>query len=373
MKSQTSKPMKHHKRLIAAYLLIPALWMLTFIVAYSECTVQEFVEARCFTLTRTSSGVSDAVSQRPESDRLNGIVTKSKAEEVAERKAADASEKKGQFGDFFGVLNALFGALTLVIVYSNLVEERHHAKREREAAKAFHDASMKAQRDALDEARSSAQSSKAIQLRTNYYADINVAIQTYHRILGEVLVPVKDKEGALKSTWPARHGLFHLWHHFMVYKLRNAHVTRSPAGTCDAIWNDPFTLPKYMADDSEGYQRLTNLTRDHWVTLYHENKYQLDALFRSWEFVYRTISRDKVNKQIDDATHEFAAASWYAQLSQIELQFVVAHATFGENKAFNHVFSQVAQDPSFPELAGLSDIAIKVLVELRTIKTDHST
>ena len=63
------------------------LWAVTFVVAISDCSIQQFLRMEC-----TAWVIGTGPTQ-------------------------DFSAAKGQFGDTFGVLNGAFGALTLWLVY----------------------------------------------------------------------------------------------------------------------------------------------------------------------------------------------------------------------------------------------------------------
>jgi hypothetical protein len=332
-------------------LVVAALsWGLTFVVADSDCTIQEFVRLECTEL-RFGARRSADVSTTPNMPEVLGQAQVSTA-----KGQVDVSASKGQFGDTFGVLNGLFGALTLWLVYRTFRRESESNSEQIRLAK-----------EALDSERASSAAQIELVRIERYYSEIEAAKQAYNRLLQAVEIP-DIPEG--KRSWPAAHGLFHAWKFIatIVCQAESQTVTSQIArGTSQDIflkvwrpvaaayrWDHNASL--YDAITPERYEREHFTSRwvqsqiesldaritdkylsallDSWRDSYTSNVYQFDALFRAWYHVCKAIANAS-EFQIDSATEWRAAARWRAQLSWIELVYLLSNQCLSEGENGN--------------------------------------
>lgn len=129
-------------------------WVVTFVVAYSDCSIQQIVRLQC-------TGWSLGTTVSAETEKIAAM--------------------KGQFGDVFGLLNGAFGAVTLWLVY------------------------LAYSRDA-----SNSEAQMDFVRRERYLAEIDASIQAYNRQLHDIVVLESQGENK-QQTWTSKHGLMTLW------------------------------------------------------------------------------------------------------------------------------------------------------------------
>jgi hypothetical protein len=131
-------------------------WSITFLLAFSDCSVQSTLRFECTELSwgKATATIGDA-------EKIGAL--------------------KGQFGDLFGILNGAFGAVTLFFVYRAFGFER----------------------------TASVAQIELVRLE-RYYAEVDTSILSYNRLLRDVLIPARDKDGKTLDRWPGAHGLYHL-------------------------------------------------------------------------------------------------------------------------------------------------------------------
>jgi len=238
-------------------------------------------------------------------------------------------EKLGELGDSFGMLNGLFGAITLWLVYRTYRGDRESSETQAE---------MSALQ--LDQAKFAADAQIALTRSERYMSEVAAASQSYNGLLHDIVAP--DGPGA---RWEGRNGLWHWWKRYLI----------QPGVGVRPGWKDAPTKPltpwntvRRLYDDEQAdttllgdawvkeqvvshcnLDELVKYARPSWRKLYAQNWFQLDALFRSWFHVYKTINsaeRMQVPAEIEWA----AAARFRAQLSGIELAYLLANLVFSE-------------------------------------------
>ena len=293
---------------------VAVAWFATFLLALSDCSVQAIVRLECTDWTWGSAAAS----------------VKDIEKSVA---------MKGQFGDVFGLLNGAFGAFTLFFVY-----------------RAFR-----------LESKSSQAQIELVRLE-RYYAEVAAAIQSYNRLLRDILIPDKVHTGEMRGTWPGAHGLFHLWKVTVVFpQIQRAVRPSKTTGLLLQKWPDCWspaaelygygtpTVQETWRQQSWVEQQFGDIEvpekiaiavhlRQRWQILYSENRYQLDALFRAWYHVCKAI-KNADEYGVDPQTEWRMSSRFRAQLSWIELLFLLA----------NQVLSEGDEGTGFPKAVDFSE------------------
>ena len=319
------------------------LWLLTFVVAISDCSIQQFLRMEC-TAWLLGSGPTEKFS-----------------------------EAKGQFGDSFGVLNGAFGALTLWLVYRTYrretesnAEQIRLATETLEAQRKSNTEQIRLATEALDSERKSSAAQIELVRIERYYSEIEAAKQAYNRLLQAVAI----QDHYDKRSWAAAHGLFFGWR-FIAKLVRQSNTQLVPSRTDSqaslriflAMWRpvsvsyrwhdirsaiDNYSPETYepehftarwvesqidLLDDDANSKYLSSLVKN-WRETYSSNVYQYDALFRAWYHVCKAIANVS-EFQIDAATEWRAAASWRAQLSWIEMVYLLCNQCLSEGETGN--------------------------------------
>jgi hypothetical protein len=311
-----------------------AVWCLTFVVAYSDCTVQDFVQRRCTSVSLGGSEIGKAFT--PSADVL--------AKQSPDT-APNTAELKGQFGDFFGVLNALFGAFTLIVVYSAYEQQKQSS--------------------------ASTENANNTQLKNLAYQrflnDVDSAMSAYSRLLHTIAIPERSSKDSSSNIWHATHGLFHIWASGMLAggismggreDAARIYVGtyRTPGGSESNSenmwlpvrhlregtqpdkrhfgWNTADWVVAQLAALSLAEQTQFGTTiRNQWRHCYEVHRYQFDALFRSWYHVCKTLESAS-SLGIDVETEWRVASRCRAQLSAIELTMLLCNQVLADGKGF---------------------------------------
>ena len=287
------------------WMLAAFAWLITFVVAYSDCSIQQIVRMQC---TGWSLGTFNSVD----------------TEKIA--------AMKGQFGDVFGLLNGAFGAVTLWLVYLAYSREA---------------SSSEAQMDFVR--------------RERYLAEIDASIQAYNRQLHDIVVLESQGENR-QQTWTSKHGLMTLWTSRLtrpvqidprgfliaietpglspqdkrakqsVWSPINEHIEGYPTERkplAPEFKNSKWVAQMLADSDKETAASFANAVREKWLVVYSEYRYQLDALFRTWYHTCKAVEQARA-LGIDAETEWRAAARWRSQLSWIELLFLLANQSLSE-------------------------------------------
>jgi hypothetical protein len=332
--------MTYPKTLLIVFFVISA-WCMTFFAALSDCSVQEWSRFQCTDFNHFKSPLvtqkqADIIPTKIlvpiDSKQINIAIQQSKD-------SPDSSTLKGQFGDFFGVLNALFGALTLVTVYFAYLLEKKSASETKHAV---------------------SEQLKSVGYE-RYLNDVDSAIQSYNRLLQAIVVPDKNNQ------WTSIHGLFHWWKGYLtsygqlggLHDVANGYpcTYKNPDNlqqinsrvnmwspllkqygiqgvNFSSSWNNEFWIQHQIKIlDPDEIIVFANRVRINWQRLYAENRYQLDALFRTWYYVCVTIQSAK-KFDVDIISEWQVAARFRAQLSAIELQFLLCNQLLSESPGF---------------------------------------
>lgn len=345
-----------------------ATWLATLFLALSDCTPQALLHGKCdCSPTKLLYGQCDYKSIGSQTAEL-------------QTDALTRAALKGQFGDFFGVLNALFGAFTVLLVYRTWSAEQQRSKAERQEAAAAlaqqaKDAkaareqaeeqfagSLEAQRQQVMEAKRASDAQIDLVRRERYYAEVEAAIQAYNGLLRDVAARQwRDKQHVeLVTTWTGRHGLFHLWKTNITQRGVDGHwgysqidplmksalagmvwhpVARQhslsnfgPVGTTpqsDERDTHDWVRNQLLAGEREKLEYLAKMVRVCWIDLYGSQRYQLDALFRAWFHVCKALESAELH-QIDIDTEWRLASRFRAQLSWVELTYIMANQVFAD-------------------------------------------
>ncbi len=225
----------------------------------------------------------------------------------------------GQIGDYFGgMLNPVFGFLTILALVITLIQQSRELKLSREELEL-----------SRTELRNSAEAlrgqNKAID-RQSFEQTFFAWLTTYRELLGSVEISLTDKvlrdRRALMRCWGNRLDAQHVWH------IHN----RAPSSSAkDSLRSLPI-------DD---YGLVSKIAIEQWQDLYDEIEFQLDSLFR---VLYRLILW--VHSQDDDRLSP--AQKWLyvsiirAQLSWIELVYLFYNGHTERGKSFKHLAEKYA-------------------------------
>jgi hypothetical protein len=290
-------------------------WVTTFAYGLVDCTIGHIIQQKCeFGWGKQTADLIDV---------------------------KDIAAIKGQLGDVFGVLNGAFGGLTLFFVYRAYRSER----------------------------AGSEEQIRFVKLE-RYYLDVTAAINAYEVALQGVLVPewggsdsTAKPSRKIAASWTSRHGIFHLWKtHFTFAAIRHQwaysadgydgrripgkqwapiavqmgfDLTVDSRATYSGSFPESFVSESTVAEllrpnasNTQNFQDLVNAVNGAWLSMYGSNRYQLDFLFRTWYHAFKTIA-SAVDFEIDEETEWRTASRFRAQLSWIEMVFLLANQTFG--------------------------------------------
>lgn len=311
-----------------------AAWGITFFAAVSDCSVQEWVSFECTNFAYPKKAeLQSPTSKQSINQELSGKNTGVSVGATL-KDPPSSSELKGQFGDFFGVLNALFGALTLVTVYR----------------------AYQLQTSQVDDAKTNANKQLHAQQFERYLIEVEAAIASYNRLVGAIVVVDSN------LRWESVHGLFHLWKVHMIFPAANqgpayAGTYKNPLSesTNDStinLWSpmlrqldiSSVTVDEKWLNSVWIESQIDHLNDDvmlafkknivsNWEKLYAMHRYQLDAVFRSWFHVYLTIATASEFNVDSDAEWRIASR-FRAQLSSVELLFLLSNQVLSENPKF---------------------------------------
>lgn len=310
IRSDTPKRSTHWWLVVA----VLAAWLAVFWFATAQCSLADVATLSC------------SITWPPPSTAITNIA------------------EKAQLGDTFGTVNGLFGAVTLYLVYRTYHHERSSAEHQLAIAT-----------DELNLARQTSQEQMRFIRRERYYAEVAASIESYNGLLREVNAP-DWKGGVLVATWQGRDALWHWWKRRVLETghAENWGATRASilAKASPEIWLPIFRLIRDEENGMTTSKDIVNLFLTHkgsadalvqkvasaWQRLYAIHQYQLDALFRSWFHVCKTI--ESAESLDVDAETEWAVASRFrAQMSSIELTYLLA----------NQVFSEGAEGDGYPQ------------------------
>jgi hypothetical protein len=341
-----------------------AAWATTFFAAVSDCSVQEWINLECteFAYPKKSEKVKSESATAKQSLATEALRTNSATASQAPKDPPSASELKGQFGDFFGVLNALFGALTLVTVYR----------------------AYRLQTDQVKDLEANATKQLQAMQFERYLIEVEAAISSYNRLVGAIVVP----DGL--NRWESVHGLFHLWKTYLILPAylqaddysgtyRNPN-SASPRNNSLNLWTPLLKEQGGLTQEFDkewsdikwvGAQldKLSDETKQifidgitaNWRKMYAAHRYQLDAVFRSWYHVCLTIATARAFNVDKDAEWRIAGR-FRAQLSSIELQFLLANQALSESPGFPKAIAMSERYAIFDNyVAGLDPTAIYIL------------
>lgn len=266
--------------------------------------------------------------------------------------ATSVLASRGQFGDAFGAFNALISTFALIGLFFTLHAQQIQINEQSKANKSF---------DLL---------ARQQQFQEQYFR----AVDTYRELLSSV--SYTTDHGLLTG----RAALWAIWRELIVAPLATAESTPfvralhkqikaySNAGLGD--WNTNSEAIEAIgeltgaiaADGARAVivQRIGVV----WAAAYSMHRFQMDSLFRSWYTVYRVL--DTADKyELPDETIRLYSASFRAQLSWIEMAFLLANqSALPGNPAFPRACHFSNRFRIFDNLEVSNDAVVAVLYQV---------
>ncbi len=235
-------------------------------------------------------------------------------------------EDWGQVGDYFGgMLNPVFGFLTILALVITLIQQSRELKLSREELEL-----------SRTELRNSAEAlrgqNKAID-RQSFEQTFFAWLNTYRELLASIELSyhhqvLRDRR-ALMSSWSHQLNASYVW---SAIRKQYPHITKATEAR-------PEDSLRSLPDGNHGIVSKTAI--DRWEELYEEDEYQLDSLFR---VLYRLIvwidSQDE--DRLTPAQKWLYVSIVRAQLSWIELVFLFYNGHTERGKSFKHLADKYA-------------------------------
>jgi hypothetical protein len=266
--------------------------------------------------------------------------------------------RKGQFGDSFGGFTSLISAITLIVVFTSMWFQSRSLRMAQDtfsSAQSFQQKTVEAAEKSLEASENSSRAQIELVKLERYYSEISSTTAAYNRALEKFVLPESKEQ--LDVRWHGTQGLFHAWRS-VVAAMANVTQQSKPYKASDSaimtrmtksseVWcfvaelygischppeassaaNEVWVRNFIRSMDKPDIERLISQLRASWRTFMIGNVYQVDALFRTWYRVYTTISNTQ-EFDIDGETEWRAAAQFRAQLSWIELTFLLMNQIF---------------------------------------------
>jgi hypothetical protein len=266
--------------------------------------------------------------------------------------------RKGQFGDSFGGFTSLISAITLIVVFTSMWFQSRSlrmAQNTYSSAQSFQEKTVAAAERSLEASENSSKAQIELVKLERYYSEISSTTAAYNRALEKFVLPESKEQ--LNVRWHGTQGLFHAWRSIVAamadatqqskpYRASDVTMTTNMTKSSEVWWfvAELYGIKSHTPEASsvasevwvrniirsmdEGMvENLISKLRASWRTFMIGNVYQVDALFRTWYRVYTTISNTQ-EFDIDGETQWRAAAQFRAQLSWIELSFLLMNQIF---------------------------------------------
>lgn len=261
---------------------------------------------------------------------------------------ADASTlmtTRGQFGDTFGAFNALVSTFALIGLLwtirtqqQQLVDQDEHSRR-----------------------------SDLLIAQQQFQEQLYRAIDAYRELLTQIRASADLEQQSLTG----RNALNEMWVRQVQELLYLERPGSSPSqsrdgrrSTIPSSVRSASAIEEYcssLQEDDEERRRVLQAIGALWANLYIENRFQLDALFRSWYTVYRVLDTAH-SYGLSPATISLYSASFRAQLSWIELAFLLVNqSALGENPKFPKACDMSNRYVVFDNLSVDGDVVVSLL------------
>lgn len=241
--------------------------------------------------------------------------------------------QRGQFGDAFGAFNALVSTLALVGLFFTIRSQQQQLATQVSIGRA-NDLLVRQQ-----------------QFQEQFYR----AVDAYRELLAEITA-----HGADGAVHRARAALNHLWREGVIARIaghdvplldeasraqRDAqqHETLGAWNTNDRAALAIDRLLQALSAEPDDREATYRAIGEAWAAMVMANRFQLDALFRAWYTVYRVLATAPAY-QLDPPTVRLYAAGFRAQLSWVELAFLLVNQ------------SALPGCPSYPRASHMSNL-----------------
>ena len=241
--------------------------------------------------------------------------------------SATIMSTRGQFGDTFGAFNALVSTLALIGLLWTI----------------------RAQQQQLVDQDTHSRRSDQLIAQQQFQEQLYRAIDAYRELLVNIRVLASD---ANDDDRTGRDALNELWTRRLLAPL---YLVRPDLAARDGGPDRRADVPKtalgvvgvaaYCEELQRNLSEKSSVLQSigiYWQGIYSENRYQLDALFRSWYTVYRVLDTAP-SYGLSARTISLYSASFRAQLSWIELAFLLINQ------------SGLPPNPEFPKACTLSN------------------
>ena len=224
--------------------------------------------------------------------------------------------QRGQFGDAFGAFNALVSTFALIGLFYTI----------------------KSQQDQLTTQDRIGHSNDLLVRQQQFQEQFYRAVDAYRELLAEVTVIDADQ-----VVHKGRVALNEIWRHRFLASIRADSLPQLRAALMDQLealrneglgsWNtndraskSVTTLVDFLRADSNAREEALRLVGAAWSSVYLANRFQLDALFRSWYTAYRILGT-ATRYALDSDSVRLYSAVFRAQLSWVEMAFLLANQT----------------------------------------------
>ena len=242
----------------------------------------------------------------------------------------------GQMGDYFGgMLNPVFGFLTILAIVITLIQQSRELKLSREELEL-------SRTELKNSAEALRGQNKAIE-RQSFEQTFFAWLNTYRDLLSE-LEAVGMSEDLRVSTqkYKGKPTLMFWWRNL----LSERPICLEAKSALEAIThqefnNDTDTLVEALKHLSHSHESITRVAMKAWDKLYNSHEYQLDSLFR---VLYRLIlwidSQD--NNRLSLPQKWLYVSIVRAQLSWIELVYIFYNGQTERGKGFKYLTNKYA-------------------------------
>lgn len=222
---------------------------------------------------------------------------------------------RGQFGDAFGAFNALVSTFALIGLFFTIRSQQHQ----------------------LTEQSKAAATSERLTRQQQFQEFFYRAVDTYKQLLSEISSSISENEQAVHG----RVALWKIWRERFIAALPALGETELDIAIrkqLEAYANETLGEWNTNAESASAIAKLkqalaTTPGAAHsasialggtWAHVYSVNRFQLDSLFRAWYTAYRVLSTAS-SYGLDDDTIRLYSATFRAQLSWIEMAFLLAN------------------------------------------------
>ena len=336
--------------IVFACLAVVVLWVLTFTVALSPCTVQQYVTDWGCAGQNGKGRKNDLPIEEPLSNKSLTFVVSAGTQSYTITYKPDvsriltendelisAAEAKGQFGDFFGVLNSFVGAGTLVMVLLAFEYQR---------------AQLKISIDSANNERLSAAQSRFLNevqvARSSYYEALRALVispdqnarsgrQALEDLWGECFITPANNGSGGEDGYPANcfsltstktvgtpgTGSLNMWSPLL------RQIDPTSGKKLVAISNPDWVLDQVLSHAPEVQQTLFEYCSLRWSGAAGIHRFRVDTWIRCWAEVFAVFQAAK-NDGVPASVVERELRRFRASVTNAELKILLAAATLGQ-------------------------------------------